>query len=592
MPDKNKYNLSYRPPAYFDTATVVIANIKGQYRRQKLKELIEAGDLEEIDEWLVKWKLSDDERQASTMVHPMYMGGEYLPDYRLGEVEIARVSLESVTSDVISIRARPHHNKIHYRIVGEYETRFRFKPRETDEPLTMGELIALLDGASGVFDEARGFTDAYRNYSLENGSDLKSLLSFVTISSEFYPELGQWYRDQADEWYYEKFRELVAELSTPEEWGNIADIDGDRALMAANDIPDLLYKCQALAHIALAIASSNRTRAHGIFSQARQAAMQFINSSQKREGFHYIREIQEQAKYRAANVYAASFRALDPRDPSELRRFAKRAMAGQPLILLLSEISSEGKMWQFALRLSANKAGQLEVWQSNAEPRPRFVKQKTIPGLSPWRELLTYLAGCDIHLCPCFKKITFASASGVEQWQATALLICWFRDWDSGEIHPGARLAALSDDKMAILCGPYPDFEGVKKLWADLTRLEELTRKNPKVHKLALAETVDVYGCWSADNPLQGTLAKIDQEEAEFIDNVVPAIAERVQDLIAKAILAFPQPRSRGEASVHERTKGEIREYIHFFYRETGRFPLGLHRISGREVDFGGDLLD
>jgi len=41
------------------------------------------------------------------LIHPSFMGGEYLPDYRRDEIEIARIELESTTSDVISVRARP-----------------------------------------------------------------------------------------------------------------------------------------------------------------------------------------------------------------------------------------------------------------------------------------------------------------------------------------------------------------------------------------------------------------------------------------------------------------------------------------------------
>lgn len=37
---------------------------------------------------------------------PSWMGGEYLPDSEPGEVEIARIVLQSTTMDVFSIRAR------------------------------------------------------------------------------------------------------------------------------------------------------------------------------------------------------------------------------------------------------------------------------------------------------------------------------------------------------------------------------------------------------------------------------------------------------------------------------------------------------
>jgi hypothetical protein len=47
------------------------------------------------------------------------MGGEFLADYLKGENEIARVVLQSVTDDVISIRAQQVEEEIAYRVVDE-----------------------------------------------------------------------------------------------------------------------------------------------------------------------------------------------------------------------------------------------------------------------------------------------------------------------------------------------------------------------------------------------------------------------------------------------------------------------------------------
>jgi len=46
-------------------------------------------------------------REGLGAIHPSFMGGEYLPGYRRNEVEIVRIELDSTTSDVISLRARP-----------------------------------------------------------------------------------------------------------------------------------------------------------------------------------------------------------------------------------------------------------------------------------------------------------------------------------------------------------------------------------------------------------------------------------------------------------------------------------------------------
>ena len=45
------------------------------------------------------------------------MGGEYLPDYLPTEVEVARIDLQSIMRDAISIRACRDPKGIRYRVV-------------------------------------------------------------------------------------------------------------------------------------------------------------------------------------------------------------------------------------------------------------------------------------------------------------------------------------------------------------------------------------------------------------------------------------------------------------------------------------------
>ena len=62
------------------------------------------------------------------------MGGEYLPGYRRNEVEIVRIELDSTTSDVISLRARPIGRKrprIVYTLVDEHQTELRLAQSST-----------------------------------------------------------------------------------------------------------------------------------------------------------------------------------------------------------------------------------------------------------------------------------------------------------------------------------------------------------------------------------------------------------------------------------------------------------------------------
>ena len=77
------------------------------------------------------------------------MGGEYLPDQEDGEVEIARIEIDSTTADVTSVYASLTDTEIHYRVVDEYGGDTLPGPSEMGSslPLTLGELEAFFTGA-------------------------------------------------------------------------------------------------------------------------------------------------------------------------------------------------------------------------------------------------------------------------------------------------------------------------------------------------------------------------------------------------------------------------------------------------------------
>src|SRR5262249_4767409 len=85
--------------------------------------MLDAGNVESLEKWILAESVTEAERVALGQHHPALMGGEYLPGYQDEEVEIARVSLQSTTGDVISIRARRDRGAIRYRVVDEYGTR-------------------------------------------------------------------------------------------------------------------------------------------------------------------------------------------------------------------------------------------------------------------------------------------------------------------------------------------------------------------------------------------------------------------------------------------------------------------------------------
>lgn len=127
-------------------------------------------------------------------------GGEFLPDTRSLEVEIARLALESTTWDVISIRARPTARGIAYRVVDEYKSAYSIRPKTSRKPLRFGQLIRLIDemmnGERPSSPAAlRGFQSTF-----DDPAQIRKLRSFVTVASVFYPDLEPWYRREAEQW--------------------------------------------------------------------------------------------------------------------------------------------------------------------------------------------------------------------------------------------------------------------------------------------------------------------------------------------------------------------------------------------------------
>ena len=199
----------FRPESYWgasDPLSLILSHVKGTNRRQMIRDYWDAGMLKELDDKLLKDTLTDAERQRLGRIHPSFMGGEYLPEFKIGEEEIVRVQLASTTSDVISVRARPVSGGIAWRVVDEYPDRGEYvlETEVSRAPLTLAELIELLDGASynGPFEG--GLPLGWNNNSLDcGGGDAAELRHFTTVESSFYPDLSEHYESVYDDWVEE-----------------------------------------------------------------------------------------------------------------------------------------------------------------------------------------------------------------------------------------------------------------------------------------------------------------------------------------------------------------------------------------------------
>lgn len=227
MPSKENYNMNYRPKTYWvygDQHTKVEATVKGSVRRTIAKLGLEGDPVALTDPHAFDVSLTDKERGLRASMHPSLMGGEFLPDYDDGEVEIARVSYASVTADVVSVRARWFETEIHYSIVDEYYDdygSYQITLKSSKTPLTFEEIISLIDTAMGgacQCEDGNGLVLPVLNGNVETGLD--NLAGFVEVTSPFYPQLNDWYSTVFKEWLDEKLREEEDEDGNGSEYGS------------------------------------------------------------------------------------------------------------------------------------------------------------------------------------------------------------------------------------------------------------------------------------------------------------------------------------------------------------------------------------
>ncbi len=192
---------SFRPASYWATESLsqLVANIKGAERKKEALRLIQQGRLADASELVLTDSVSDAERTLLGRIHPALMGGEYLPDYGPGEAEIARVTMDSTTQDVISIRAYPKGGWIGYRVADEYESTVEIKPKFSKRPLTLGQLVRLIDTGDREELGPIGLGIIQINFDCHE-EPAEDYADFMHFTSEFYPDLTKHYWFATQRW--------------------------------------------------------------------------------------------------------------------------------------------------------------------------------------------------------------------------------------------------------------------------------------------------------------------------------------------------------------------------------------------------------
>jgi len=192
-------DLDYRPASYFwaaEKGITLISDIKGAERRRLFAKALETGEEVAFSEALLTAALTAHDREALGRIHPAFMGGEYLPNRWRQEVEIARITIASTTQDVTCVYARQVGDRIHYRVVDEYEGMTLDEPstRTSTKPLKLQELVDFFlkswnliaclevnfEGEGYPREEVQGF--------------------IVDASSSFYAEFEDLVRARVDDW--------------------------------------------------------------------------------------------------------------------------------------------------------------------------------------------------------------------------------------------------------------------------------------------------------------------------------------------------------------------------------------------------------
>lgn len=200
-------DLDFQPDTYFRPQKLeryLLSQIKGAVVREKLQALFEAGRHAEVSALLTDEGISAADCKALEAFHPMFMGGNYLPDTEDGEVEIAPISIKSTTYGVTCIYARPEESAIHYRVVDEYggDTLQGKTEARTNQPMTLGEL-------ADFFLEAWPLIDVLK---MNFDNDLAGGLDFFDAASEFYPDFDSLCR-----------RRVIDHFPAPEDEANADD---------------------------------------------------------------------------------------------------------------------------------------------------------------------------------------------------------------------------------------------------------------------------------------------------------------------------------------------------------------------------------
>lgn len=208
----NDIDLNLRPSSYFRPQRLeqyLLSQVKGGVLKRKLQTLFKEGRHSEAQALVDSKGISENDRKALEALHPMFMGGNYLPDTEHREVEIARIQIKSTTYDIASVFAKFDKGVIRYRVVDEYDgATFAGKTKtRSEKPLTLGELADLFLTAWPLMDVLE----------MNFGVDLRASLEFFLAESDFYPDFDRLCRLRVSQHFTDRSNDMKRD--TPKSTG-------------------------------------------------------------------------------------------------------------------------------------------------------------------------------------------------------------------------------------------------------------------------------------------------------------------------------------------------------------------------------------
>jgi hypothetical protein len=198
---------NWRPQTYDDPSLAKVCNIFGTVRRRMAWDHFADGGSPPPD-FVYAEQLDPHDREMWTRLAPANWGGEFLPPMEPGEIEIARVELRSTTGDVYSIRARKDLADIRYRVVDENEGEFKLPFDRSGEPLSVRDLVRLLEETRFAGYEEPGLVRPFWVQQVEYGDQPEDAVCFASVRSVLYePHVTRIYEHFAADFVREHMHE-------------------------------------------------------------------------------------------------------------------------------------------------------------------------------------------------------------------------------------------------------------------------------------------------------------------------------------------------------------------------------------------------